>query len=292
MNVKHLILTIALLGLGGAQADLTDNMVVYYDFEETGSAGLGNKAPGAALYDATTTAAWRTGTDATGSGFAGNAAYDAGDGSGVSDRGTLLAGKAINFADIDNDHIVAPLGTAELGISFSISTWTYLAPGPGNTSSRFQAFESSNNYDVSWGNPSDNTGVMRPYVGQIHVVPDTSITHEQWQHVVHVFSPEGANTRLRVYADGVETATGTSLTANMDFAALHFGDARTSAYGDRGWDGMLDEVAIWDRALDAAEVTELRNLGLAGQAVPEPATLGLVIAFGGGMVFVRRKLMM
>jgi len=131
---------------------------------------------------------------------------------------------------------------------------------------------------------------MRSYVGQLVLSPDSAITHEQWQHVAQVFTTEGANTRLTVYVDGVQTATGTALTSSVDFSSLNFGGSRDGTATDRDWDGMIDEVAIWDRAVTSTEVTELYNLGLAGQAIPEPATIGLVVAFGGAMVFIRRKL--
>ena len=45
----------------------------------------------------------------------------------------------------------------------------------------------------------------------------------------------------------------------MDFSGLHFGDA--CAGGDRDGDGMIDEVAIWDRALSTMDVIELYHRG-------------------------------
>ena len=76
----------------------------------------------------------------------------------------------------------------------------------------------------------------------------------------------------------------------MDFAALYFGDARNGTTSpDRDWDGMLDEVAIWNRALDANEVSALHNLGLAGQplsSVPEASTSTLVCL---GLLFAGRR---
>jgi len=262
-----ILISVLIVSYAGCEAALLDHLVAYYDFEDTGEAGLANKAPDATGYDATLSGGpWRTGTDATGPGFAGNATYNPGD--GLSDRGSLLAGNAINFADIDGDFIVVPLGTAELGNVFSISAWIYLAPGASNGSLRFQAFEASDNYDVSWGTLSDNTSLMRAYVGQSIVSPDIAITHEQWQHVVHVFSAEGANTRLTVYVDGSQVGTHTVATTSMNFPSLYFGDSRTGS-GDRDWDGMMDEISIWDRALSAMDVLELYHRGTAALGVSQ-----------------------
>jgi len=269
-----------ILSYAVCNAALTDNLLAYYDFEQTGAAGLIDKAPDSVSYNATTAGTWRSGaTDATGPGFAGILDYDPGD--GLSDRSTLLAGNAINFADADNDFIVVPLGTSELGNEFSISAWCYLAPGGNNTSPRFHAFESSTGWDVTWGNVSGNTGLMRTYVGQLLLTPDVPITHEQWQHVVQVYTTEGADTRLTVYVDGTEEITGTIATSYMGFSALHFGDYRTGT-DDRDWDGMIDEVALWDRAVTSNEVSEIYALGQAGSPLVETSGIFVTISSGTG----------
>ncbi len=300
INKKSMVAIVAMIAVGSAQANLVDNLVGYYDFETD----LSNKA--GAAYDgsittggASGTGTWRTGaTDATGPGFSGISNYYYSDPDpdpenpnktdGVSNRGTLLVGNAINFLDADNTFATIPLGTAQLGQEFSISAWTYLAPGTGNGSPRFHAFEASNNWDVSWGTVSGDTSMMRTYVGQLLLTPDVAVTHEQWQHVAQVYTTEGSDTRLDVYVDGVLAITGTQATSSMNFSGLNFGDYRNGT-SDRDWDGMIDEVAIWDRAVTSTEVTELYNLGLNGQAIPEPATLGMVAAFGGAMLFLRRR---
>ncbi len=281
MKMKYACMLAAAFGCAATtQAALTTNLVGYYQFESdlTDSSGNGN--------DATSTFTWDTGVNATGPGFTGNAAFDGGD--GLSDRGTLLVGNSLNVVDANGEYITVPLGTTELGTAFTISAWTYLAPGASNGSPRFHAFEASNNWDVSWGTVNGDTDNMIAYVGQVLLSPEAPVTHETWQHVAHVFTTEGANTRLTVYVDGTSVITGTTATGNMNFAALHFGDYRAGT-SDRDWDGMLDEVAIWDRALDTTEITGVYQAGLAGVAIPEPSSSAFLIGLGGVAFLLRRR---
>ncbi|MGA0845685.1 MAG: hypothetical protein ACO3RV_04025, partial [Luteolibacter sp.] len=132
-----------------AHAALTTDLVIYYDFEQNSATGLANKAPGATDFNAT----WAGGTRILSqTGFTGDASFTAND--GASNRGTMLVGNALNIVDLENAYLTTSIGSADLGNTFSISIWTYLAPGASNGSDRFHALESKNNYDVSWGTTS------------------------------------------------------------------------------------------------------------------------------------------
>jgi uncharacterized repeat protein (TIGR02543 family) len=67
-----------------------------------------------------------------------------------------------------------------------------------------------------------------------------------------------------LYVDGQFFSSRTIATNLIDFTALLFGRQRTSTAGDRDWDGMVDEVALWNRTLHANEVTEIYQRGNAG----------------------------
>ena len=112
---KSVITIIAMIAVGSAQASLFDNLVGYYDFEETGSAGLANKAPGATGGDA----AWIGTQTLSATGFGGDATFNPGD--GLSDRSTLLAGNALNIVDGENSKVVVPYGTTELAFRMATS---------------------------------------------------------------------------------------------------------------------------------------------------------------------------
>ena len=68
--------------------------------------------------------------------------------------------------------------------------------------------------------------------------------------------------------------------------------------GGRAWDGLIDDVAIWDRALTAGEVSLIWNngdgasIGSFAVVIPEPMTMlavGLSVAGLGGYIRKRRR---
>lgn len=66
--------------------------------------------------------------------------------------------------------------------------------------------------------------------------------------------------------------------------ALNLGQDGTGQYGYGEWDGLLDEVAIWTRALSAGEVLTLYAYGLFGDSILAPAIthqLGAHLKFEG-----------
>ena len=303
-SVRFLLTTAAFISpVCGA---VTTNLIAYYDFEETGAAGLANKAPGATQFDATRGGAgdWNATANPSGPGFAGKSDFNGGD--GISNRGTLLAGNALNLVDARNEFITVPLGTGQLGQTFTISAWHALTPGgfqqpagPYNNSNRYHAFEASNNFDVSWGTntpatPTSGAYGSYTYLAYVGEAPaggfgPTGVTTGNWQHVVHVFTSTGVDTSLAVYLNGSLVDTRTTLTANLNFASLLIGRERNAPdpSGDRDWDGMFDELAVWNRAITASEVTEVYQRGLAGQAIPEPTTYMLS---GLGVLLLLRRI--
>ncbi len=63
-----------------------------------------------------------------------------------------------------------------------------------------------------------------------------------------------------------------------------------SASGNAEYDGMIDDLAIWNRALSADEILTIYADGLEGiGVVPEPSTLVLLFSLGLAGLFVRRR---
>lgn len=241
-----------------APAALTDGLAAYYDFEADLSDKSGN-ARHLAIAGGTPEA-----------GFAGDTVSRSG--SSV-DRSTLLAGKALNLVDADGDYVKAPLGSgaaattagiANLGGTFTISAWHYLAPLPSNTSPRYFVFEAATNFDISWGTTSGDS--YQAFNAQTSG-PSATLTRGAWHQVVHVFKTVDDLVIATIYVDGQQIGGFSAEAADLDFARIVLGNARDGQ--DRKWDGLIDEVAIWNRELLPAELGELRARGLAGIGVTD-----------------------
>ncbi len=293
---KLAILSLAqLAGQFCASAALTDNVVAYYNFEGTGSGGVANQIPGATTHNGTFTTALSNGA---GPGFAGDAAFPGAEAANTTNRSDTLVGNALNVVKSDAGNgagsgwfNVSTL-TNSLGPDFSISAWFFLAPDADNTGTsgdllRDFVFESTPNtqFDVSFGTSDANGTTYNSYVGgagpaAVSPAGANNLAAGQWHNVVHVFSEEGTNTRLTVYLNGVSVSSSTAPTANMDFSGINFGANRG---GIRIFDGMLDEVAVWDRSLTAAEATEIHIRGNNGTPLfGDDLAISLAVSPSGG----------
>ena len=263
----HLLACLCALS-GNVDAGLTEGLAAYYDFE-SGLEDQSGHARHLTVATGTPEPAWSGGTVTRGAASV--------------VRNTLLAGKALNLVDDDNDVLKAPLGsgpsttaagTYNLGGNFTISAWHLLAPLPNNTSTRYFVFEGEDNFDVSWGISSNEIYVA--YVAQT-AAGSLSLPRLAWQHVAHVFKTSGNEMTIDLFVNGLYVDSMSTPAAGMDVDRMVFGDARDLA-GDREWDGLLDEIALWDRALTPVEVRELHERGRAGLGVlMDPATAGKAI---------------
>ncbi len=185
--------------------------------------------------------------------------------SGVMEGGSGFVGGALVLDG--SSGIQVPIGTADLGSSFAVGAWYWQAPNPADRSS---VFEASDNYDVSFGTSAPgNTFVS--YVGEV-AAGTVETGYEQWHHVLHSFDTawnethQRFDTTLSVYVDGVLRGTPTTVpTDDVDFTAINVGTYRGA--DGRFFDGMIDDVTLWNRALHASEVMVIHEMGRAGDAL-------------------------
>ncbi|MHC4394631.1 MAG: LamG domain-containing protein [Planctomycetota bacterium] len=90
---------------------------------------------------------------------------------------------------------------------------------------------------------------------------DNPATYNKWHYVVGTYG----ESQMRIYVDGTERPKETNSLASGTVeagSAICIGDG---GRGDRNFDGLIDDVRIYDRALSADEIAQFYKIGLAGR---------------------------
>jgi len=117
------------------------------------------------------------------------------------------------------------------------------------------------------------------------------IADDAWHHVVFASAAGATSSQTKVYVDGnlITGTGGNSVVINTGSTSDVF-IGTDSGFGAR-YEGLLDDVRIYDHELSAGEVSALAAMG--GAAAPEPASvfasLGLLSAAGCGLREWRRR---
>lgn len=111
-----------------------------------------------------------------------------------------------------------------------------------------------------------------------------------WHHVSLV--RDIATSQLHLYLDGLAVDSRFTSSALVDMSdGMVIGSYGQALPGSLYWlDGNIDDVAIWDRALSAAEVTSLYTQAASATDVPGPASSLLLVIGLFGIWLSRNKL--
>jgi hypothetical protein len=213
----------------------------------------------------------------------------AGDASGNGNTGTLTngptwttgkLGKAINF-DGANDYVTMGDPTAlKLAGAFTISAWIYPESFGGNSRGRIvdknsgfiagylldlDNFNTTNGIAVAVNDGFSATSRSRIF--------SNAVTLNKWQHIIALFD----GTNVTVYNNGVSVGASQTLTVPTSGTDNFVIGGRTTD-NTRNFDGYIDEVRVYNRALSGTEITNLYNLGAEKLNVSPTASLtsGLV----------------
>jgi len=181
--------------------------------------------------------------------------------SGIASGASGIVGNAMVLNGASG--IRLPYNQDNLGTSFTVSLWYWQL----TNNTRQCVYQTRDNWVASYEASGANS-VFTSHVGQEWAGQTTTRLNE-WVHLAHTFSTVGGTNTLSVYTNGV-----LQLTKNVDadrvFGAnqvrgLHVGAYRTVSADSRCFKGMIDEVALWGRALSAAEVLAVYQRGAGGQ---------------------------
>ncbi|HLP86798.1 MAG TPA: LamG domain-containing protein [Candidatus Paceibacterota bacterium] len=203
------------------------NLLSWWKFEGDASDSVGSND--GTIYGATGTSA-RCATSNCYD-FNGSSDYiDIGNPASLGLTGAMTASAWVYIDSVDNRRIVSKLNASN-GWSLNIES-----------SDAFAFMVSSSSSDIVW---IESNAAPSDYIGEL-------------VHVVGVYEP---SVGLRIYVNGVldnELTTGVPASQYNNSSNVNIG-RRSNATVNSYWDGTIDEVMIWNRALSTPEIQELNG---------------------------------
>ena len=206
--------------------------------------------------------------------------YDASDYMGVDD-GTLVngatfaagkVGNAFSFDGID-DRIDFSTSSGDFGNSeFSVEFLIRYAGGEQSQLNNYVLGKSNpdtgQGWDIRLNDDSSANGklVVTGVNGWSFNIYSQPLNPDQWYHVALV----GNATDVKLYING--SVQGSSSRSTISSAPNPFRMGMTSAFGGSPFAGMIDEAAIYNRALSAKEVAAISNAACAGKCAVDDTT--------------------
>ena len=99
------------------------------------------------------------------------------------------------------------------------------------------------------------------FVGDYNTYVRTTLTNDTWTHIVATYDGD----RIRIYKNGqLSSRSQKGVTYSPGALAVSIGDDISGSTIDDRWQGNIDEVKIWNRALTQTEITNIYNNENAG----------------------------
>ncbi|MGJ8677952.1 MAG: LamG-like jellyroll fold domain-containing protein [Akkermansiaceae bacterium] len=149
---------------------------------------------------------------------------------------------------------------SEVSDAISIAMWVYGGEAQPRSDSTFRAYDSDGNRVMNIHLPWSNSAIIwdagnnGASYDRINKSASDANFKGQWNH--WVFTKDVSNQEMRIYLNGTlwHSATGLSRPLNT-IASAFLGSGGGTDY----YDGLLDEVQIFNSALNAAEISNLYN---------------------------------
>ena len=187
----------------------------------------------------------------------------------------FVARYAFDFASVGYMSLVLPSSIADDTFNSSPTfSWSFWAR-PDTLASSTILSRSSGSGSYGWAIEIDASGQLVVRIARTTTDDSTvwtsaasAVPLSEWTHFLVVFdgSLSGTN-KLKIYADGVDITSAGSFAGTWDMTALtSFSPlgmtVADSVAGAGRYDGRLDEIAIWNRALIQSNVNEIYNGGV------------------------------
>jgi hypothetical protein len=161
--------------------------------------------------------------------------------------------KALSF-DGDDDYVDVTHSASLEPVSVSGQAWVKLK----SDGTRHIIFAKWTGYTLEVSTAGNPYFQIRNAQGQLGSTSPTPILWGEWHHLAGTFNDKDKN--ITIYVDGEEKRTtklASSITYNQSVLRIS-----NTIYSGGAVNGLLDEVAIFNRALTADEVTTLMEKGL------------------------------
>jgi hypothetical protein len=171
----------------------------------------------------------------------------------ISSYAALQFGDANDYVDCNNNPAF------NLTQQITVSAWVDINTVPRDWTAIVTKGDSAWRLSTAWSEKRFHFGVAGP-PDYASVSGATTVASGEWHHVCGTFD----GSTIRIYLDGVEdgnTPYSGPITTN-DSNVFIGGNAEFPDEGYRSWDGLIDDVRIYNRPLTAAEVQDLFNEGL------------------------------
>ncbi|MDC1206398.1 LamG domain-containing protein [Akkermansiaceae bacterium] len=218
--------------------------------------------------------------------------------------GGLFGGAADFERQTGNDGRLAASDSVDVdfgGESISVSLWAQFEDDDSGNWQSLLAKGEGSNYRISTNRRTSADNANAAF-GAGDLDSGVNIQDDMlWHHIV-VAATTGSP--VQIYVDGALANTGGNsniVEAGNNFSGeLWIGNNSGASAGNppmpspvRMWDGLIDDVAQWDRELTASEISTIYNEGLAGNSlgaitIPEPSSITLALIAGLGLLRRRR----
>ena len=150
---------------------------------------------------------------------------------------------------------VADSGTISIWVKFassSVNSLGLIGNGTTNSNVRINIYQSSNTVGLAWSTSSD-TSFPTP----------VAITPDKWTHIAVTRNYDSTNTVAKFYINGIEqfTETLSGTITDKTYNDLLIGNLNDPFNVNRYWKGNVSNVALWDSALTASQISTLFNFG-------------------------------
>jgi hypothetical protein len=173
---------------------------------------------------------------------------------------------ALSFDGVDDYVIFA----SQAQSTMSISAWVYAQATPGNVFPRIIDMPGYVLFLAEPSNPKSNPASLgflsrRSTQDGEWDTPANSLAYNSWNHVAIVYDSSSTSNNADLYINGVkQTISKISSPQGTQTANEGAGIIGNRISLNRGWNGLIDELRVYNRALSVAEIVSLYDQGNSG----------------------------